>query len=49
MLHYNRIDVSEITDFNETSASKKCIIFHQQCFYKFIEKINNFHYNQYLK
>ena len=29
MLYYDRIDVSEGTDVNKTSTSKKCII----CFY----------------
>ena len=28
MLHFNRIDVSEGTDFNKTSASKECDICH---------------------
>ena len=28
MLYYNRIDVSERTDFNETSESKECGICH---------------------
>ena len=32
MLYYDNIDVSEVIDINETSASKKCDMCHYWCF-----------------
>ena len=34
MLYFNRIDVSEVTDVNKTSASKECDICHDSDFLK---------------
>ena len=43
MLEYHRIDISEGTDINKRSASKKCGIYH---FWYFLDK--NFNYKLYL-
>ena len=43
MLEYDRIDISEKTDVNKTSLSKKCDICHYLCF-----KDTGFKYEKYL-
>ena len=43
MLEYDRIDISERSDFNETNASKDCDICH---YWYFLDK--NFNYESYL-
>ena len=35
MLYFGKIDVSEVTDVNKTSATKKCDIFHYWNFWNF--------------
>ena len=42
MLYFDRIHVSEGTDFNKTSASKECDIFH---FWHFLNYSLKFHWN----
>ena len=45
MLQYQKIDVSEGTDINKTSASKECELCHYRCFkdigFKFEEHVCN--------
>ena len=42
MLHYDRIDVSEVSDINKTSASKECDVWHYWYFlnYSFKFQLN---------
>ena len=35
MLYFDKIDISEGTDVNKTSASKKCDICHYWCFFNY--------------